>query len=180
MKIKTLILALLLVSAFGKAQSITKNQGFGVLTGSTYSTEFPFLLSPGVLYYFGSHQLELGLTFNPFNRYYQRSIGSSLSYKYYPNQRSTKFSLYFLTQVGYQQNDIYNYYQTTKQYLHGNAGYGFEVQGYAGLFMGTHLSFGLYSDRMVSELPTDAFHDCGFFTDWDYGVSFQFMLGYRW
>lgn len=165
--------------AQAQSPASAREQGFGLLSGASYSSDFPFELRPGFLYQQGKSQYELSISFNPFFRDLRRSAGGCFGYKYYPNFRPHKFSLYFLGEISYLNLKINSYYPTQKQYLRTHLGYGFEIRAFDELYLSANTSLGLFSYQKNSEIPAEAFQNQDLFEEMDYSLQMQFCIGYR-
>lgn len=162
------------------AQSTESKGRYGANINSSINGElYTFMLAPSLTYTKGKSQLELGVGLNLNKRQEESLWSSELNYKFYPNGMDNKFNLYFLTQIAYLNRAQHSFYPANYNYLFANGGYGFEIKAHKDIYIGSHISVGAFSYNKTSENPYLEFSNSEFFEEFDFNLSFQFNVGYR-
>lgn len=162
----------------GQSNDSTGSLGFA-LNSSVNGEIYPLRLVPSISYTKGKSQLEVGVGFNISDRKFQNIVSSELNYKYFPNGTENKFNLYLITRFTYVYIARDTYYPTKYNYLFLNGGYGFEINAFKGVYLGTNISTGVFTSSKSSEIPYDSFASQKLFETFGYNVAFQINLGYR-
>lgn len=157
------------------------DRGFGVAVNSALNGQvLPFRTIATGLYYQGVNQFEFGVGFHPFIRKEQTISSADLNYKLFPNGRNKKLNLYLLANASYINTRRATFYPTTYHYLFLHGGYGVELNGFAGTYMDTSVSFGGFTVDKDSDNPASSYLDAEqFFTDFGTSINLQVSLGYR-
>jgi len=162
------------------AQSSDSTGGFGFALNSSVNGElYPIRIVPSLTYIKGKNQLELGFGFNPFVRKPQKLMSSELNYKHFPNGTENKFNMYLITRFSYVHSTRDTYYPANYNYLFLNGGYGLEIKGFKGTYIGTNISAGMFTYSKKSDIPYDAFVSQKLFDTFRFNLAFQFNVGYR-
>lgn len=162
----------------GQSNDSTASLGFA-LNSSVNGELYPIRIVPSVTYKKGKSQLEVGVGFNISDRKFQKIVSSELNYKYFPNGTENKFNLYLITRFAHVHSARDTYYPTQYNYLFLNGGYGFEINAFKGVYLGTNISTGVFTSSKSSEIPYESFASQKLFEDFGYNVAFQFNAGYR-
>ena len=182
MKFILLIIAINLIPRLAIAQESDMNfNGVGITLSSSSNSELnSILITPGISCHSGKHQLELGVGFNPFNQKDQRMLSGAFNYKYFPNGRGNKFNLYLMMSFAYVNQLRKTYYPATYQYLFLNGGYGFQIKTFKGMYFGTNINIGTFTNSKHSENPYNAYYGSENLFD-EFGVSLtcQIIVGYH-
>ena len=176
---KNLALILIcLIPIAANAQSEHKD-GFGFALNSSMNGElYPIRVIPGATYLSGKSQFELGIGFHPIIKD-QRILSVDLNYKYFPNRTENKFNMYLITSFSYVNNKRDTYYSSTYNYLFLNGGYGFQINAFKGLYLGTNMGLGIFTYSKKSEIPYPSFATNNLFDEFGLNLAFQFNAGYR-
>lgn len=167
--------------ATAPAEPAPPASGFGATIGSAVNGEVlsARLIASG-LYYNGRHQVELGVGFHPFFRQEQDVLSVDANYKLFPNGREDTLNTYMLANLSYINASRVTFFPTTYHYLFLHGGYGVELNGLAGSYIDTNVSFGGFTYAKDSENPASSYLDADqFFEDVGFSVSFQANVGYR-
>lgn len=182
MKYILLIIAINLVPNLVNAQdSNTKVNGIGITLNSSLNSELnSILITPGASFHRGKNQFELGVGFNPFNQKEQRILSGEFNYKYFPNGNGNKFNMYLMMSFVYVNQLRKTYYPATYQYLFLNGGYGFQIKTFKGMYVGTNINIGTFTNSKRSENPSNEYYGSENLFD-KFGVSLtcQVILGYH-
>jgi hypothetical protein len=182
MKRSLLIILNLLFPLVPHAQTSddAENSGkLGLVLNTGFNGElYAFQAIPSLAYFKNNNQFELGLGFNPFDRADQTLLSGNINYKYFPNGIEQKFNLYFVTHLAIIHNQRNTYYPATYNYLFLNAGYGFQIKLFEGVYLGTNLKMGTFTYYKTSENPYEGFHSTGFFDETGFNLDFQLQLNY--
>ncbi len=174
------IMLISLIPFFSYAQNSDSTGRFGFKINSSVNGEiYPIRIVPSITYLKGKSQFELGLGIHPFIRKDQKIKSVELNYKYYPNSTSTKFTLYFITQLSYVHNKKNTYYPTSYSYLFLNGGYGLEIKLFKKAYLGTNVSAGTFTYKKDSKNPYDTNAPKELFKEFGFDLAFQFIIGYR-
>jgi len=159
----------------------TQASGFGVAVNSAINGQvLPFRLIATGLYYQGRNQYELGIGLHPFIRREQTIVSADFNYKLFPNGRDNKLNLYLLANLSYLNTNRDTFYPTTYHYVFLQGGYGIELNGFAGSYMDTNVSFGGFTYRKDSKNPASGYLNAEqFFKEFGSSLSFQASVGYR-
>lgn len=179
---KHLLIALLfgLLTFCTAAQSDSNSGRFGVTINSSLNGElYPVRVVPSATYTKEKSQLELGVGFNPASRKKQQLLSTEFNYKFYPNGHSNKFAMYLLARASYVNALREKYYANRYHYIFANGGYGFEINSFKNLFLGTNISIGAYTYSKTSDTPYPEFATQKLFDEVGYTLAFQFAVGYR-
>ena len=180
MKHYLLLILISLIPLFTQAQTSDTTGKFGFVMNSSLNGELnPIRLVPSVTYYKGNNQFELGLGLSPFIQKEQRILSCELNYKYFPNGTANKFNMYLITRFSYIHNERNTYFPTTYNYLFLNEGYGFEINAFKGLYLGTNISIGVFTYSKNSENPYPGFAKNKLFDELGFDLATQFNVGYR-
>ncbi|MFC0877138.1 hypothetical protein ACE01N_11110 [Saccharicrinis sp. FJH2] len=180
MKHYLLLTLISMIPLFSDAQNSDSTGKFGFVINSGLNGEInPIRLGPGVTYNKGNNQLELGFGLNPFTRKDQRILSCDLNYKYFPNGTTNKFNMYLITRFSYIYNARDTYFPTTYNYLFLNGGYGFEINAFKGVYLGTNISIGSFTYSKDSENPYPGFAKNKLFDELGFNLATQFNVGYR-
>lgn len=177
-----LVIGLLSCKSMAYAQnSVQADRGFGVAINSAFNGQvLPFRTIATGLYYQGAHQLELGLGIHPFIRKEQSIVSADMNYKLFPNGRHNKLNLYLLADISYINTRRETFYPTTYHYLFLHGGYGVELNGFAGTYIDTSVSFGGFTYKKTSENPASSYLDADqFFKEVASSMNLQVSVGYR-
>ncbi len=181
MKYIILIIAISLIPHLIKAQKIgSKDKGFGIALNSKINSQVsPILIIPSVSYYKGKNQFELGVGFYPFFIEEQRTLSGEFNYKYFPNGRENKFNMFLILSSAYINQIQKTYYPATYQYLFLNGGYGFQIRIFKGIYIGTNISIGIFTNSKQSENPyIEHLGSKDLFNTFHSNVSCQVKIGY--
>jgi len=181
MKCYLLIIAMSLTPPLLNAQkSDSKANGFGLAFSSNMNSEVnSILIVPGVSYYKRKSQLELGVGFNAFNQKDQRIISGEFNYKYFPNGRENKFNMYLMMSFAYINQWRKTFYPATYQYLFLIGGYGFQIRTSKGMYMGTNVNIGTFTNRKRSENPLNEYYgNINLFDEFGLSLASQLNVGY--
>lgn len=180
MKYILLMILISLMPLLAQTQTTDSTGKFGFVMNSSLNGEvYPIRLVPSVTYSKGNNQLELGFGFHPFIRKDQRIMSCELNYKYFPNGTVNKFNMYLVGRLSYVNNAKDTYFPTTYNYLFLNGGYGFEINAFRGLYLGTNVSIGAFTFSKSSENPYLEFAKSNMFDKVGFNLAFQFNIGYR-
>ena len=169
-----------LISLFTQAQTSDSAGKFGFAMNSSLNGELnPIRLVSSVTYYKGNNQFELGLGLHPFIQKGQRILSCELNYKYFPNGAVNKFNMYLITRFSYINNARDTYFPTIYNYLFLNGGYGFEINAFKGLYLGTNISIGAFTYSKNSENLYLNFSKNKMFDEFGFNIASQFNIGYR-
>jgi hypothetical protein len=165
---------------YGQISKVENAGKFGLILNTGFNSElYSLLVTPGVTYSKEAFQLELGLGINPFDRVDQSLLNTEMNFKYFPNGTANKFNLYMLTQFSYVKNERNTYYPATYHYLFLNAGYGFQIRLFEGLYLGTNFSIGTFSSSKKSNNPYEGFTSHKMLDEMGINMAAQFHLSYR-
>lgn len=152
---RTLQLVLFICLAFSvqsQTDSSKRNFQFGLSTGLLLN-DYGAAKTISVFYQKNKHQFDLGPSFGLFSHYGDsKSLCLEGNYRYYPNGINQRFNLFFLLNLSYyHSNRTYNGTQGTIVYLNQftdniynfNAGYGFNLAIWKGLFLGVQVGAGI-------------------------------------
>jgi len=182
MKYFLLIIAISLVPNLVNAQNKdSRDNGFDLTLGSSINSEInSMLIVPSASYSKGKNQLELGLGFHPFNQNDQRIISGEFNYRYFPNGRKNKFNMYLMMSFAYLNQLKMTYYPATYQYLFLHGGYGFQIKAFKGIYVGTNINIGTFTNSKCSKNPYNEYYGNENLFD-EFGVSLtgEFNVGYR-
>ena len=89
----------------------------------------------------------------------ERVISGELHYKYFMNGMDTKFSMYVMASLLYMNRLRSNYHPVSYNYLFLQGGYGFQVRAFGGLYLGTSVSAGTFTNSRESEHPLNNDYD---------------------
>jgi hypothetical protein len=180
MKHYLLLVLIILIPLFTQAQTSDSTGKFGFVINSSLNGEiYPIRLVPGVTYYKGNNQFELGFGLHPFIQKNQRILSCELNYKYFPNGTVNKFNMFLITRFSYINDVKETYFPTTYNYLFLNGGYGFEINAFKGVYLGTNISIGVFTYGKNSENPYLNFAKNSMFDELGFDLAFQFNIGYR-
>lgn len=175
-----LISFIILTPLLSKAQEKEPNGSFGFAINSSMNGEiYPIRLVPGITYLTGKSQWELGAGLHPYIHKDERILSCELNYKYFPNGTANKFNMYLLGRFSYVNNPKETYFPTTYNYLFLNGGYGFEINAFKALYLGTNISIGAFTYSKSSENPYLDFSKSNMFDELEFNLAFQFNIGYR-
>lgn len=181
-----------------QSDSVQKERQFGVVT-TTSLTNYQSLFTTGILatYRINKHQLEFGPKIFLFDRdYYDRQLGTEFNYRYYPNTVHNRFNLFFLFNTDYiNVYKISNYQQyiyDSNQYVNVNqksnqnnialnAGYGFHVNLFKGLYIGNNVGAGiiLENNKVVRNSEEPSINSTRRYKNVDLSFLLTVSLGYR-
>lgn len=163
------------------ADSEERGHGFGVVVGSAMNGEvLPVRLIAMGLYHHGAHQLELGVGFHPFIRKEQTILSADFNYKLFPNGRGNKLDMYLLGNLSYLNTSRETFFPTNYNYLFLHGGYGIELDGIAGSYMDTNVSFGGFTYSKKTENPAASHLDEErLFRGFGSSINLQVNVGYR-
>jgi hypothetical protein len=164
------------------AQSSAQDErGFGVAINSAFNGQvLPFRTIATGHYYQGINQIELGLGIHPFIRKEQSIVSADMNYKLFPNGRHNKLKLYLLADLSYINTSRETFYPTTYHYLFLHGGYGVELNGFAGTYIDTSVSFGGFTYKKASKNPASSYLDAEqFFKEYGSSINLQVSVGYR-
>ncbi|MBI1306790.1 MAG: hypothetical protein GC181_09265 [Bacteroidetes bacterium] len=178
---KNILLSLLfLIPLFVSAQHKEPIRKFGFVLNSGFNGElYPIRLVPGVTYTKGKNKIELGTGFHPYLKQKQRLVSGEMNYKYFPNGMANKLNMYLVGRFSYVNNKRDTYFPTTYNYLFLNGGYGFEINAFTGVYLGTNVSAGGFTYSKNSENPYLSYSKNKMFDNSGLNLAFQFNIGYR-
>lgn len=180
MRYHIFLIIISLIPFVANAQSNDSKGNFGFNLNSSVNGElYPIRIVPSLTYIKGKNQLELGFGFNPFVRKTQQLKSSEFNYKHFPNGTDNKFNMYLIARFSYINSTRETYYPTTYNYLFLNAGYGFEIKTFKGVYIGTNISTGIFTYSKKSDIPYEAFASQKLFDTYRINLAFQFNAGYR-
>ncbi len=180
MKSNVLILLILLSSFVVRSQEKESNCRFGVKLNSAVNGEvMQVRLVPSAVLAINKHQLELGVGTNPFLRKDQKIWSGELNYLFFPNGREKKFNMYFITHLSYMNVDRATYFKQQDRYFFYNAGYGFDVNLFKKVYLGTNVTAGGYLRKQRSENPYSHVEETKPGSETGFNVGFQLNVGYR-
>lgn len=87
--------------------------------------------------------------------------------------------MYLIARFSYINSTRDTYYPTTYNYLFLNAGYGFEIKIFQGVYIGTNISTGIFTYSKKSDIPYEAFASQKLFDTLKFNLAVQFNVGYR-
>ena len=88
--------------------------------------------------------------------------------------------MYLLANLSYLNLSRDTFYHTTYEYVFLQGGYGIELNGFAGFYMDTNVSFGGFTYRKNSDNPAGSLLDSQrFLQEFGPSISIQAGLGYR-
>ncbi|MEO0600856.1 MAG: hypothetical protein AAF211_05435 [Myxococcota bacterium] len=162
------------------AQDDDANGRFGVALNASLNSELqPIRLVPTVTYLTGKSQFEAGFGFHPFVRANQRTLSAELSHKVFPNGIDKTLNLYLISRLTYGNQRRNAFFRTTLHYVFLNAGYGLELNGRGGSYIGTNVTFGVFGLGRRSDNPSAGYASSGLFDQGGFNVAFQLQAGYR-
>lgn len=170
-----------LFALLATAQSNRTNRTFGLAINSSTNGELaPVRLVPTATLTIGNNQLEAGLGINPLTRNQHRIHSAELNYKYYPSGMVNTVNPYFLARVAYVHDARDQYYPATFNYLFAHAGYGFEINLQKGLYLGTNISLGTYTNsKNVQNAYPHLYTKEKLFDSFGLTLAGQVTCGYR-
>jgi len=159
----------------------SKDNGFSLsLTSSINSEVNSILIVPSASYYKRKSQLELGVGFDSFIQKDQRIISGELNYKYFPNGRANKFNMYLTMSFAYLNQLRKTIYPANYQYLFLNGGYGFQIKTIKGIYIGTNINIGTFTNRKSSENPYNEYYgNENLFDKFGVSLTCELNVGYR-
>ncbi|EAR11460.1 hypothetical protein [Reinekea blandensis] len=168
------------LSALANASSAPE-RGFGIAANSAWNGQvLPIRTIITGFYHQGMNQIDLGLGFHPFIRQEQSIASADLNYKLFPNGRDNPLNLYLLANLSYIYTSRATFYPARYHYLFLLGGYGLELNGPAGTYLDTNVSFGGFTYKKDSENPASSYLDAEqFFKELGSTVSLQVGVGYR-
>ena len=87
--------------------------------------------------------------------------------------------MYLITHFSYVNNKLETYYPTTYNYLFLNGGYGFQINTFKGVYIGTNMNVGVSTHEKNSKNPYPGFTTNDLFDKFGLNLAFQFNIGYR-
>jgi hypothetical protein len=87
--------------------------------------------------------------------------------------------MFLITRFSYINDVKETYFPTTYNYLFLNGGYGFEINAFKGVYLGTNISIGVFTYGKNSENPYLNFAKNSMFDELGFDLAFQFNIGYR-
>lgn len=169
-----------LAPLYSLAEATDSTGRFGVTINSSLNSElYRMRLVPSLTYIKGKNQLELGVGMHPVFNYDQQLISAEFNHKYFPNGTDNKLNMYLISRVTYVNNQRETYYPSTYNYIFTNAGYGFEINAFAGFYMGTNVTAGAFTYSKRSSVPHKAFQRKDLFEDFSFNMAYQFHIAYR-
>lgn len=162
-------------------QTKTPDKKFSISLNSSYNSEVnPYRLTLCGSFYFKKHQFEVGFGFHPFIEKNERVMSGEFHYKYFLNGMDTKFSMYIMASFLYMNRLRSNYYPAAYNYLFLQGGYGFQVRVYGGLYLGTNVSFGAFTNSRESDHPlNNDFDDKNLFEQFGINLELQANIRFR-
>ena len=180
MKNYFLIILISLIPFFTQAQTSDSTGRFGFTVNPGMNTELsPIRIVPGITYFKGNSQLELGFGIHPFIQKDQKILSTELNYKYYPNGVENKFNMYLIAHFSYAHNSRDTYYPTTYNYLFLNGGYGFEINASKDVYLGTNVNIGTHTFSKKNESPANMLISSDLFDEFGVNFGAQVNIGYR-
>ena len=147
---------LITLSLYSQTEEKLKTIQFGgALNSNAKRATRSICLAPTGFLSLNRHQIELGLGFYPFDYDPSRTIEIESNYKYFPNGREAKFSLFFLANLTYNNSsrntpNAYNTVHTTHNLLSLMGGYGFELKVMKRAYLAPSINFGIFTEGRKS------------------------------
>lgn len=140
-------------------------------------------VAPTFTFYSNGNEVGLGFAIHPFHISSPRIIGIELSYRYYPNGISERFSMFFEVNATYTNSfrDHYyliNNYQTNYNFINFLGGYGFDIKVFKNGYIGTSLNIGLNTSGRKST-DSGAQYNYNMFDQFDLDGAVRIRIGYR-
>lgn len=180
MKHLILILSILLIPSLTFAQSAKADRGIGLAIRSSVNSELPSArVVPCIQYLAGNHQLELGLGLTPVLREDQQVMSGEFSYQYFPNGTTNKFNGYLITSLSYVRRGVDTFFPTDYHYLFLDGGYGFLLHAGNGIYLGTHVTGGIFTYQKRTENPSIEFLQVNLLESFEAHVTAHISLSYR-
>jgi len=182
MKYFLLLILTTLLSYAGNAQkNDPTGNGFGFALNSGINSEVNAIqIVPSASFYSGKSQFELGVGFDSFIQKDQRVVSGQFNYKYFPNGRANKFNMYLMMSFAYVNQLRKTYYPATYQYLFLNGGYGFQIRTFKGMYIGTNINIGTFTNNKRSENPYNEYYgNENLFDEFGVSLACELNVGYR-
>ena len=163
----TFLVCLLTFTLTAQPDSIQKDRQLGVSVNPSYAEYLSSIpIAVVITYRINKHQLELGPKFNYMDWHdSDQQFGTEFNYRYYPNGVHNRFNLFFLFNFDYRYiNGKYDYTLYTgyppqvvtvnskkdSHFFVFNGGYGFQANLFKGIYIGTYIGGGIYTERSHS------------------------------
>lgn len=176
-----IIVAGLVPNIVNAQKNDSKENGFGFTLSSSINSEVnAVLLVSSASYYKRKSQLELGVGFDSFILDDQKIITGEFNYKYFPNGTENKFNMYLMMSFVYINQLRKTFYPARYHYFFLNGGYGFQFWTFKGMFIGTNINIGTFTNSKRSENPFNDYYGNGnIFDQFGFSLTGVLNIGYR-